>query len=633
MSLCALFLTLCTAATPPTHTPPSPPTIWAPSARPASAGTDEDPLTASELLAQIRDKKDATPAGRYTQLAKLGTRESFLALKKALTHLRKDIPMQSACRAFKHFQGDAELEAEAIAFLADRTFSAQRKEEQRAAIHGLILFKKARVELEDILTRHRDGQVRTTAIRPLVQELASRNDRASLELLLDNARLKSFQRKPVAAALAGFPGQAHADLMLRRLQDPETGDDWKHLLLDALSPRPEDGITPALLRLAKGDDLALALHALRLIGERCLPGGADPPGKGTPGLIKSVLAFLKRQDAPALQVVAAPILANLYALEPDGPPTSWRNTVKKLRRSKETHRRRAACGALRAAGRPEDVDGLLELLDDREWSVRAAALQALTDLRLKRTLPALIEQLEGASGRTKKDVVRSLRLLTAEDHGTAAARWRSWWEAEGARFSLPTWEMAVAADEARLKRADSSSTKTNFYGMRVESRRVAFILDMSGSMNIKVKGSGESRRQVALGQVKNIVQGLSEGTVFNVVFFATSVYPWMDTAVALDKRTRAAALSFIDRQTLQGATNIYDALIFALEDKELDTIFVMSDGAPQGGPVNDVATIRAQISALNTARGVVIHGIAVGLRSSLLKGLAEDSGGSYREVL
>jgi hypothetical protein len=193
--------------------------------------------------------------------------------------------------------------------------------------------------------------------------------------------------------------------------------------------------------------------------------------------------------------------------------------------------------------------------------------------------------------------------------------------------------MAVAADEARLKRADSSSTKTNFYGMRVESRRVAFILDMSRSMNIKVKGSDESRRQVALGQVKNAVQGLSEGTVFNVVFFATSVYPWMDTAVALDKRTRAAALSFIDRQTLQGATNIYDALIFALEDKELDTIFVMSDGAPQGGPVNDVATIRAQISALNTARGVVIHGIAVGQKSTLLKGLAEDSGGSYREVL
>ncbi len=596
----------------------------------------EEPQTAAELLALIRAEGDKTPSKAFVDLAKLGTREAFINLKVALDNLHRSTALNYACRAFRHFAGRGELEGDSISFLAQRAFRAGREEEQRAAALGLAQFKSALPELEDVLLRHRDQRVRTLVMRPLIPVLAERGGDSSLELILENAALDAYQRRLVVAALEGFAEPQHTDLMLARVKRAETSDAWSHLLLDALTPRPSGprgDITYAFLDLAQGDNLPLALKALTLIGQRILPGGVDSSPETRRGLLKALTGFIKRDDAPALLAVVTPILARTYALAADRPPSSWRNTVKRLRLSREAHRRRAACSALAHSGRPEDVDSLLDFLHDSDWSVRAAAVQAIAGLRLRRTLPHIIDLLAEAQGRTRKDCVRALRVLTGLNHGTAAPRWQSWWQREGQAFTLPSLDAALAAEQARLARADSSTTKTSFYGLRIESRRVAFILDMSGSMNAKVEGSQETRRAVALSQVKQAVASLPEGAFFNIIFFATSIYPWMDSAVALKKDTRAAALSFIDRQTLSGATNIYDALLFALEDPALDTLFLMSDGAPSGGPVNDVATIRAQISALNAARGIVIHGIAVGQKSALLRGLSEDSGGSYREVL
>jgi HEAT repeat protein len=622
----AVALTLSATASP---TPAPPAARRAPLAQQAA----EEPQSAAELLALIRDKEDATPSARFTELAQIGTREAFINLKTALGYLRKSGPLGNASRAFKHFAGKGELETDAIGFLFQRIFNAGREEEQLAAALGLVQFKNALPELEEVLLRHRDPKVRAQVMRPLIPILGERGDSQSLELILNNAAIGGYQRKSVVAALTQFPAEQHTGTFLARLEAPDLTDAWRHLLLDTLGPRQGADITTVLLDLTRSDDLTFALHALTLLGQRCLPGGADASSAVRRRLLKPLLGFVKRDDAPALLAAATPILAETYALDLDRVPSSWRDTVKKLRRSKQPHRRRAACSALAISGTPEDVDKLLELLSDRDWSVRAAAVQAAAGLRLKRTLPPIIALLEESSGRTRKDCVRALRLLTGLDHGTAAARWNTWWEKEGAAFRLPALDTALAAEQARLARAAASTTKTSFYGLRIVSNRVAFILDMSGSMNAQVKGEGKTRRAIALAQVTQAVNALAEGTVFNVIFFATAVYPWMDTALPLDKRTRAAAISFIERQTLTGGTNIYDALLFALEDPGLDTLFVMSDGMPSGGSVNDIATIRAEIAAQNAARGIVIHGIAVGQKSALLKSLAQDSGGSYREVL
>ena len=81
-----------------------------------------------------------------------------------------------------------------------------------------------------------------------------------------------------------------------------------------------------------------------------------------------------------------------------------------------------------------------------------------------------------------------------------------------------------------------------------------------------------------------------------------------------------------------GGTNIHDALELAFEDERVDTIYLLSDGAPSTGPIVQADELRDEVARWNSVRGVVIHCIAVGQDHRLLKGLAEDSGGKYVRV-
>ena len=81
-----------------------------------------------------------------------------------------------------------------------------------------------------------------------------------------------------------------------------------------------------------------------------------------------------------------------------------------------------------------------------------------------------------------------------------------------------------------------------------------------------------------------------------------------------------------------GATNVYDTLEFALKDRNVDTIFLLSDGSPTAGRFTDIDSILREIKVLNRSRGVSINGIAFGERSDLLKQLAAENNGEYKFI-
>jgi Mg-chelatase subunit ChlD len=87
-----------------------------------------------------------------------------------------------------------------------------------------------------------------------------------------------------------------------------------------------------------------------------------------------------------------------------------------------------------------------------------------------------------------------------------------------------------------------------------------------------------------------------------------------------------------------GATNLGDALLKAFEDKEVDTIFVLSDGMPNVGKLPSAEAILNEVARINAARRIVIHTInftsssdakEVKDAAEFLKKLAEDNGGTY----
>ena len=102
--------------------------------------------------------------------------------------------------------------------------------------------------------------------------------------------------------------------------------------------------------------------------------------------------------------------------------------------------------------------------------------------------------------------------------------------------------------------------------------------------------------------------------------------------IELEGKSRAEALEFAGAVRPWGGTNIHDALELAFEDERVDTIYLLSDGAPSTGPIVQADELRDEVARWNSVRGVVIHCIAVGQDHRLLKGLAEDSGGKYVRV-
>jgi Mg-chelatase subunit ChlD len=173
--------------------------------------------------------------------------------------------------------------------------------------------------------------------------------------------------------------------------------------------------------------------------------------------------------------------------------------------------------------------------------------------------------------------------------------------------------------------------ESRFFGLRITSHNVAFVVDVSGSMEERLPGAETgTRMQAARRELMACIEALEGGTRFNILPFANSVTPWMKSAVECTEETFAEAQEFLEGLGALGGTNIHAGLELAFEDPSVDTVFFLSDGEPSVGDIVDPAAIRETVGRWNEQRGVVIHTIAIGERFPLLEWLAADSGGTYR---
>ena len=107
---------------------------------------------------------------------------------------------------------------------------------------------------------------------------------------------------------------------------------------------------------------------------------------------------------------------------------------------------------------------------------------------------------------------------------------------------------------------------------------------------------------------------------------------WKPSLVEMDARRLTQAHRFAQAQRAKGGTALHDGLLAALEDEEVDTIVVLSDGQPTAGRITDPEDILADVRHRTRLRGVVVHCVALNFRSELMAGLAAATGGTYREV-
>lgn len=314
--------------------------------------------------------------------------------------------------------------------------------------------------------------------------------------------------------------------------------------------------------------------------------------------------------------------------------------------------------ALGTAGDVSMVDEIVAVhLADESWLVRSSAAAALSTLRDKRGVPALIDRLAiDEEGRIRTDISKALVLLTGKDYRTNVTLWQRWWKEAEATFEVPELGIEVEASG----KADDSVGLT-FFGIRTESQRVLFVLDLSGSMEFSMvprenpdddtrngregdkPQDGEISRLVAAKRdLQKAMGGLEDDALFNVIFYASDVWSWKDNLVKMDSDSRQEVTEVIEELRAVGGTNIYGAMQAAFKmagakagnewvEPKVDTIFLLSDGKPSIGISTDADEILSMVREANENVGITIHtiGLSGAQDAYLLRTLAEENGGTY----
>lgn len=599
---------------------------WSPVLQPLAQDKAEEPPSVRDLLKRVVADEDKVAYSTFNDIAMHGTEEAFKASLKVTGKLSNEVVLGRAYAAFSLYK-DAELRLRGIAFLDGEANRHRRDDNRRAAARGLIRFGvEAKPELLDIARSHKDLDVRQLVIWTVLNSLAEENTADNFELifkLTDPA--VSRMTETIRKALAKIDNEKAISAMLKRLTKKATTPAWKETLLERITFADHEDINGILIRFVDDEDPTLQLLAIEAVGKRSLLGARGPLKRQ----LHSENGVVQRQTVIAIVRVSR-------------SHQEWNVNVMDFIEHKSPAIRMGALVALREIGSTDAVRQMHKMMSDPNQAVRIEAIQQVGAMRLKKSIPVLFGRLELESGRMRETVATALRLLTGEDHGTAT-RWKMWWAGEAPTFCVPPIQVAVDLEAKRQEHQSANSTQSAFYGLELISDRVCFVVDMSGSMSAPAKGTGgrtkvegeapSTRLQVAKEQLMGAIEGMPNGNYFNVIFFESRVYAMEDEMVELGKASRKKAAGYIASMSPRGGTAVYDGLYKALLDEEVDAIYLLTDGDPGGGTIDDPKRIAKSIASLNSTRRIQINCISIGKNSDLLKQLAAESGGLYRAIL
>jgi HEAT repeat protein len=426
-------------------------------------------------------------------------------------------------------------------------------------------------------------------------------------------------RRGLAEILVGMHDPAVDKQLIGELGKGKAGE--KMFTIWACKGMQDEKVDKALVKLLQDKENDVVVAAAKALGERkykeAVPALQRLVGKG------------KDRDSMRAALEA---MSYLRVGEKE-----WIDQLVALSKGEDPELRNLAIQALGATRDASYLPALIAALDDANWSTRIAALEALEHMRSKDAVTAIIARMAKEDGRVQHEFANALWRLTGQPFQSNAEGWGKWWEGARDKFVFLTEDqlanVRTGEEDWRLKQ--ETHVKTEFFGIKIISHKVIFIIDISGSMNEGVLNEyqgmkGQSRIEIAKTELEKCVEGLDASAFFNIIIFSTGVEKWIDGGLtAATKKNRDEAKAYIEKIGANGGTNLYDAVELAFEDKDVDTIFIMSDGEPNLGKESDPVVIREHVKAWNEHRGIVINTIQVAGQFQILDWLAEDSGGTH----
>ena len=345
------------------------------------------------------------------------------------------------------------------------------------------------------------------------------------------------------------------------------------------------------------------------------------------------LASRKKSRDTAFQIEAVRALCRL-------DPTDAEEMLLSLGNHKDSSLRTLVITALGRIDSNNSFNRRIEALEDPAWQVRSAALRSFKGVKDVRLVDALLAAMRRESGALLPQVVELLIASTGQDLGPDVENWDKYWNRERDRYdpvAIAERDGSSHSGSTYVRKADPGKARTpSYFGVEIVSKRIAFVVDCSGSMSQEVSVAKEgggvetmNRLELAKSELRIAIEKLRPGTFFNLIRFDTATHLYKDKPVRLSKKSVKEGRRFIDGLRPGGGTNIYDSLEQVLSAGDVDTIFFLSDGAPSAGTFVDPSRILEEILLLNEESQVTIHTIALGFTSAFMESLAEQNRGNY----
>lgn len=258
-----------------------------------------------------------------------------------------------------------------------------------------------------------------------------------------------------------------------------------------------------------------------------------------------------------------------------------------------------AVRALRKIGAREVLPSLQDKLATCEWPVLVELCQALAVLPAKESIPPLLARLKKETGRFRLDVTYALSAIAGTQIGQEFKEWETWWGKQGADFKVD--ESASAAFRGKHRVQDMRVPDLGFfYSLRIYSDHFAYVVDSSNSM----KGDKMDNLRSNLG---SSMESLRPWVNFGVTDFGGVVSTMNQKALIKDKWR---GKSYAKEMTHSQGTRLYDAIEAAGSIKGVDTLLLLTDGAPVKGQINPWHDLYRAMTIMNRHRPLTISTVA-----------------------
>lgn len=447
-------------------------------------------------------------------------------------------------------------------------------------------------------------------LAPLDKKLHSSDDRERTAAVTELAKIGSKEAwSRVIDALKDTSSMVgdEAELQLAKLDVPElledlcgkrgllAADDKVQLRVAGALGALENGqLAGVKLQAALGAKSAAVRRTLRASLERLLgTGRIQAPER----LIDGLESWTKNSEDPEVRAAGLSALARV----PDNAPAS---AVDLARDGDPAPVTCAILRLLAGASDPKARAFVAQCAKSSEHSVRSQVVLEIVARPDAEGLKLLVGMFEREKNRRVAWAIDgALEKLAGVSGGGKPEFWREWVDHLG-----PEWKPATGAQPAAERTGETTAPK--LAGFPIVSSAVAILVDFSGSTWEK-RGDGQTRKDKLDVELAKALESLPQDTLFNVIPYTAEPIPFEKTLVPATAANVARALKFFTGNKSSGKGNVWSAMELALLDPRVDTLLVLSDGAPTGGFHWNIDLMRDRYLERNRFRHVAIDAILV----------------------